>query len=87
MVTDIAWRDFCENIVYRIRLDAAADHPDLDHSVSVSLSKELFLYWFMYFLSYVGSRDLVRQWPAVHNPNKQRFLDMRLLKRGEMWQT
>ena len=29
----------------------------------------------LYSLSYVGSRDLVHQWPAVHNQNKQRFLD------------
>ena len=40
-------------------------HRDLDYSV----------YYVLYALSYVGSRDLVYQWPAVHNQNKQRFFD------------
>ena len=26
-------------------------------------------------LSHVWSRDLIRQWPAVHNQNKQGFLN------------
>ena len=53
-------------------------HPprDLDNSEFVSLSRELFCFdYVLYSLSYAGSRDLVRQWPAVHNQNKQRFLN------------
>ena len=40
---------------------------DLDNSVFVSLSRELFCfdYVLLYSLSYAGSRDLVHQWPAV----------------------
>ena len=52
-------------------------HRDLDHSVSVSRIQES-CYCFdyvLYSLSYVGSRDLVRQRPAVHNQDKQRFLN------------
>ena len=49
---------------------------NLDNSVFVSLSRELFCFdYVLYSLSYAGSRDLVRQWPAVHNQNKQRFLN------------
>ena len=52
------------------------DHRDLDRSVFVSLSEELFLFWLyvLYSLSYVELRDLIRKWLAVHNQNKQRFL-------------
>ena len=50
-------------------------HCDLDSSVFVSLFRELFCFDnVLYSLSYAGSRDLVRQWPAVHNQNKQIFL-------------
>ena len=39
-------------------------------------SKNCFCFdYVLYFLSYVGSRDLDRQWPAVHNQTKQRFLN------------
>ena len=52
-------------------------HRDLDSYVFVSLSRELF--WFslctVLSLLFVGSPDLVRQWPAVHNRNKQRFIN------------
>ena len=47
-------------------------HRDLDHSVFVSLFGKLFLFCFCTVLS---SRDLASQWPAVHNENKQRFLN------------
>ena len=51
-------------------------HCDLDSSVFVSLFRELFCFDnVLYSLSYAGSRDLVRQWPAVHNQNKQIFLN------------
>ena len=30
--------------------------------------------YLLYFLSYVGSRDLAAQWAGVHNQNKQRFI-------------
>ena len=56
-----------------------APHRDLNYSVFVSLSRELFCFdyeYVLYSLSYVGSRDLVvRQWSAVHDQNKQRFLN------------
>ena len=29
----------------------------------------------LYSLTYVGSRDLVRQWPAVYNQNKKKILN------------
>ena len=53
------------------------EHRDLDNSVFVSLSRELFCFdYVLYSLSYAGSCDLVsQQWPAVHNQNKQRFLN------------
>ena len=42
-------------------------HRDLDHSVLVSFSEICFCFDYVQCaLSYVGSRDLVRQWPAVH---------------------
>ena len=51
-------------------------HRDLDSSVFVTLSRELFCFeYVLYSLSFTGLRDLVRQWPAVHNQNKQRFLN------------
>ena len=51
-------------------------HRDLDHSVFVSPFHNVVFVLIMYCtLSYVGSRDLVRQWPAVHYQNKQRFLN------------
>ena len=55
---------------------AYTTHRDLDrYSVFVSLSRELLCFdYVLYSPSYVGSRDLVRQWPAVHDQNKQRFL-------------
>ena len=57
-------------------------HRDLDNSVFVSLSRELFCFdYVLYTLSYVGSRDLVCQWQTVHNQNKQRFLNETLKTR------
>ena len=59
-------------------LSQAPGHRELDHSsIFVSLSRELFCfdYVLLYSLWYVGSRGLVRLWPAVHDQNKQRFLD------------
>ena len=51
-------------------------HRDLDNSVFVSLSRELLCFdYVLYSLSYAGSLDLVRQWPAVHKQNKQRFIN------------
>ena len=45
---------------------------DLNNSVFVSLSGD----YVMYSLSYVGSHDLISQWPAVHNKKtKQRCLN------------
>ena len=50
-------------------------HRDLDITRICLALRELFFYeYVLYTLSYVGSRDLVRQWPAVQNQNKQRFL-------------
>ena len=40
------------------------------------LSRDMFCFdYVLYSLSYAGSRELVRQWPAVHNQNKIRFLN------------
>ena len=74
-ICTVAWLfrfNCCTNVQGRIYL--LSYHRDLDHSVFVSLFRELFLIMYT-TLSSVGSRDLVRQWPAVHDQNKQRFLN------------
>ena len=64
-------------------------HSDLEH-LSRFPESCFCVDYVLYSLSHVGSRDLARQWPAVHNQNKnpvqnqnkQRFLND--LKRGDM---
>ena len=64
---------FCHNFMKR----EESYQRDLYNSV-LSRFPESFFVLIMYCtlsLSHVWSHDLVRQWPAVHNQNKQRFLN------------